>query len=379
MKEIKDNLSIRLSELEEGTEFLINVRRDCASIMSLRNQQGLAAGKPGAQGTPLSAAHLEKQTQALSKAQHNRSTSKSGQAPAAPTTAQPPFPFGAASPHGQPSYIGKPTVNRENLQLPPRKKAKVGEQPTPPQATPSPQISKTASPEAMRAPETKPQPPKPAFKCTEPDCDSTSGFSTEAALKAHVQEEHIEPRQDPIKFMTESLALALGLEADGHPKDGEGASKTPVDAAASSTKGPTKAAESTGAADPWANTIDPQSLFTTIGPFEFGAGGAIANMKAYRSLTPNDTPESSKDSGASEPNSDIPENSGLDIDVKWQAFDADLLMDLNNVSMDGLESTFLNDDLSGPAMSMSVDWDDVNIDFDKPFVMDTSLFRMDVS
>ena len=111
-------------------------------------------------------------------------------------------------------------------------------------------------------------------------------------------------------------------------------------------------------------------------------------MKAYRSLTPNDTPESSKDSGASEPNSDIAENSGLDMDIKWRAFDSDLLMDMNNVRMDGLESLQTGDaglgqvliDDSMPSMATeTINWDDVHVDFDKPFVLDTSMFSLNVS
>lgn len=390
MTQLKDTLTIRIPEIDEAAKLLQSMIMDCAAIA--KGHQ-LARSQESA---PLSHDNLEKQTAELNKTQHNRSASK-GQPPAAPTTAQPPFPFGAASPHGNPSYaLNRPTVNRDNLQLPPRKKTKTGEHPTPPQATPSPQISKTTSPEAKRIPEPKMQPAKPAFKCSEPDCDTIGGFPSEAALSAHNQEEHVKPLEDPIKFMQDNLALALGLDANGQAKNVESVAKseqtpgaTPMSRAASTVK-PAKAAaggQADGAADPWANTIDPQSLFTTIGTFEFGAGGAIADMKAYRSMTPNDTPESSKDSGASEPNSDIAENSGLDMDIKWRAFDSDLLMNMNNVRMDGLDSLqtgdasidqFLVDDPM-PAMTDTINWDDVHVDFDKPFVLDTSMFSLNVS
>ncbi|CRK46109.1 hypothetical protein BN1723_006888 [Verticillium longisporum] len=137
--------------------------------------------------------------------------------------------------------------------------------------------------------------------------------------------------------------------------------------------------------DPWANTVDPSTLFQKFGSFDFGMNGAMTNMNVYRALTPNDTPESSKDSGPSEPNSEISENAGLDIDINWQSMDADLLMDIDKINMDGLET--LQDggmqfDASMFGESISIeqypDWDDVHVDFDKPVQLDASLYGMDV-
>jgi hypothetical protein len=67
-------------------------------------------------------------------------------------------------------------------------------------------------------------------------------------------------------------------------------------------------------------------------------GTLVPDYGTYRSLTPNDTPESSKDSGASEPTSDIAENAALDIGLSFQPLDNDLLYDLNNINMENFES-----------------------------------------
>lgn len=382
----------------------------------------------------MSAANLEKQTQALNK-MHSRSNSKSGGPPAAPTTSQPPFSFGATSPHGQPTYAQpKPKVSRHNLTLPPRKKTKTDTPPQPAQASPSPQISKSGSPELKRqtAPEPK-APPKPMFLCPEADCEmATMGLPSEQARQVHMQEEHVKPFEDPMKFMQENLALSLGLDVNGQVKPelqsqpmGQNLSKQgqtpasnpaatpmsrdasmqrtgsrmggkpdiqPVIKAEGTPRLENKQLEMVGAPpapmDAWANTIDPQSLFNNLGKFELGANGVISDMGVYRSLTPNDTPESSKDSGSSEPNSDISEGAQLDIDVNWQPVDVDVLLDMTNISMEGLDR--LPDGggdgefdalMLEEAMPMEPfpDWDEVSNDFDKPFQFDNSLYSLDVS
>lgn len=355
------------------------------------------------QGTPapLNAANLEKNSQAL-KSQQQKSGGKGVQVPPAPTVAQPPFSFGASSPHGNPSYIGKP--KDINLQLPPaRKKAKLsGPQPvqTPHSgASPSPKnAAKNASPEVRRQ-----EPPKPVFLCKEPDCDMAAfGFPSDEALQSHIEEDHIKPREDPLKFAKENLAMALGLELDGTPKKtatpGEGAAATSTGlpkpgpapraiAAARGVSGSHDAAlkKTTGtvlskganvkatkpAADVidttrvknnvWAGcTIDTQVLASNLG---YGKGKGLPSSAGiddslYRSITPNDTPESSKDSGASEPNSDISEGAALEIDMNWQPLDTDLILNLDHADLEGRDwvefdpESLLNPNLGVP------DWDD---------------------
>jgi hypothetical protein len=466
METMKDAFSIRSAELDQARAMLESMAKDLAASVTggrhmkpgsqaqaqqpgssqaqqlslqqqhqqqqLQSQQAQQKNQP-AQPAPLNAANLEKNAQALNKMNQQKQTGKAGQVPPAPTTTQPPFPFGAAtSPDGNPTYMSKP--KDLNLQLPPaRKKQKLASGqhsgPSSQGATPSPQIAKNASPDIHR-----PQgPPKPVFLCAEPDCEmSAFGFPSKQALQHHVDEEHTKPKEDPVKFLQENLALALGLELDGtikkeqKPADGDQAmslstskqgqpsgnvASTPMSldgtsmkrSASAMSKGQDAKAgvkldaaakagdgkQINGAAmpatmDPWANsTIDPQTLLQNLG-FENGLPNIVNEANMYRSFTPKDTPESSKD-GASEPNSDISEGAALDIDMNWQTIDADILMDLTNASLDGeigsanshmatLDPTLL---LTGPAGVP--DWDEVNIDFSKPFEFDLSLYSLDVT
>ena len=219
-----------------------------------------------------------------------------------------------------------------------------------------------------------------------------TGFATDEALRAHVEEEHIRPAADPYKFVSDALSEALGLDAHGKVKaannsaganglaSGTAAAAAVADSASavskqgltpatpmsrvasmnrqgSSASGasgkmvPGKAAAvaagqgttpkpidgsqlgsgpsidtdmlsaSAGMNDPWefAN-IDPHDLSTTFAfAAETAAQGAIADFSVYRTMiTPNDTPESKADSGwASEPTSDIPETSHLDLTLDF--------------------------------------------------------------
>jgi hypothetical protein len=80
----------------------------------------------------------------------------------------------------------------------------------------------------------------------------------------------------------------------------------------------------------------------------------------YRSLTPNDTPESSKDSRASEPNTDISEEVHLDLDLNWQTQDCDLFFDavvlVNPEALDGEDlKGFVLDDMADDCSSFRFD------------------------
>jgi hypothetical protein len=398
--------------------------------------------------TPLSAANLEKQTQALNKL-HQRSQGKNTQPPAAPTTREPPAaPFGGQkTPDGQPTYIGRPSVTQENLQLPPpRKKPKTGSQIA---AQLPATVKASASPEIKRQPEPPATPTAPpTFLCPYEDCEMhTHGFPNEAALKAHEEEEHIKPSKDPFKFVEDSLAQALGLDKDGKrpaaknpaqdasqqisppmrtnlSKQGQTPSNKPDPASTPMSRGvsmnrqgsalskasdgkaagprsvptqqPTPRPELVKATpeaqapavldNAWAaSTIDPQSLMNSLGGNAFG-GGVFGENMLYRSLTPNDTPESSKDSGTSEPNSDISETANLDIGLSWQPFENDLLVNMDTFSLEGLEGIEGFEGLEGLDADMGLTGD-VSVPFtgwddlagDKGLTMDTSLFSMDLA
>ncbi len=439
MSVLKDKFSIRSAELDQARAMLESMARDLAANMAKagfmkqqgQNQAGQQSGaqqqqqgKDQSPVAPLNAANLEKNTQALNRMSQQKG--KANQAPPAPTSTQPPFPLGAPSPHGNPSYMNK--AKDMNLQIPHARKKQKLAQPSGGSgqtgSTPSPQVSKTASPEVKRA---APEPPKPVFLCKEPDCDMPAiGFPTEQALQQHVEEEHTKPKQNPVKFVQENLALALGLEPDGTLKKSAAAAEAPMMSSSASKQGQgqtpsnvggtpasqdatmkrtgsalsrvqasgkaegisgkagdAKAGEATATAaqgDPWAGaTIDPQALLSNLG-FENGLPNIANEFHMYRSLTPNDTPESSKDSGASEPNSDISDGAVLDIDMNWQNFDSDLLLNLNNATLEGMDATGTTMDpslLMDPSSGPPPDWDDINIDFSKPFQLDTSLYSME--
>ncbi|GKT88666.1 LOW QUALITY PROTEIN: C2H2 type zinc finger domain protein [Colletotrichum tofieldiae] len=411
----KPVFSVRPAEIDEVRRLLESMARDCANLgkkTAVPPQQGQPAAPnqagagPGQGGQPLplsmaNMANLEKQTQNLNNKMHNRSNSKSGPRPHR-QRASLPFPLAQARRTANPFTSRNP--------------------------------SKSGSPELKRQPMPEPKaPPKPMFLCPEADCEmATTGFPSDQARQAHIQEEHVKPLEDPMKYMQESLAQSLGLDANGQVKMepqtaqpmGQTLSKqgqTPVSNTGATPMSRDASMQRTGSKmggkaqdnklgmgktentpkmenkqpemaapaapmDAWATTIDPQSLFNNLGKFELGANGVISDMGVYRSLTPNDTPESSKDSGSSEPNSDISEGVHLDIDLNWQPVDVDLLLDMNSINMDGLgglqdggtefEGLMLEEAMP---MEQFTNWDEVTNDFNKPFQFDNSMYSLDVS
>jgi hypothetical protein len=398
--------------------------------------------QPAPLPTPLNAANLQQQQQQLMKS-HQRSNSRSSHPPAAPTSSHAPFQFGAPSPHGLPAYVGNSKITQENLHIPARKKQKQNGTPS---SNASPQVSKAASPEIKRQEQPRPQ-VRASLTCSEPDCERHNvGFESKEALDLHTREEHIRPLEEPAKFAIEELAAIIGLDPQGQAKKAASSSQAPAPTSApmvpnGSKQGQTpniKAETGSAAAtpmnrqvsmnrqnssadgkpsmqsksnlakdasvklqsaqkdaktpaqqdaiktEPWASsTLDPHDLLNSFAPFETGAGGAISDMNVYRSITPNDTPESSKD-GVSEPNSDISEGVGLDInldvfDDNWDPFgtgDADNLFDMNGFNVSGGDEDLKMFD-DEPAI-VNYQWDDM-IDqtaFDKPFTFDTSLYSM---
>lgn len=374
------------------------------------------------QTAPLNAANLEKNSQAL-----KAKAGKNFKVPNAPTTTQPPFSFTAPSPHGNPSYANAQDPPME-LKIPPRKKSKVGGQGSQ-AATPSPQVSKASPPRPQTQEVQQPRPAevqKPVLICKDPECEhSPTGYANEEALQKHINEEHAKPREDPLKFVQDNLALALGLEPDGTAKKdlkaappmvasiskqsltlGKELANTPLsqDSGASmkrsaSSQKEVKLAnkadmkqEASAVPDPWANvTLDPKVLMTSLG-LENGVHSVIFDPLAFRALTPEWTPES-KDSGESEPTSDISEGAALEIDLNWQSvdtFDVDLLLDLDRTTLEGKSApmpSFMDAPTEALTMDPSLlftnarmevpDWDEIPQDFSKPFELDTSLYSMD--
>lgn len=432
---LNQSFSMNIGDLDQALEMINNMIKDIGNWYKERGEAGKPPGnqqQPQApQPAPLSAANLEENSKAHTQ-MHQRSNSKGGQTPAAPTSNQPPFAFGASSPHGQPAYLSKPTVTVDTLNPPPPKRKKVNPQqassPAVQSSTASPQ-TKPPSPEMRRQaqPEPSKPPQAPMIVCTEPGCEMGSfGFATEEARNLHVQEEHVRPNEDPLKFFSESVASSLGLDPQGHVKGGpiagqaqpsappmattlsrqgqaggriDSATATPMSRAASMNRqgsaaglapmgnvqgclgaGTPRAADAKVGdglpfgEDAWGTAnVDPQDLFSAFGSLDSTGGGVISDPSLYRSLTPNDTPESSKDSGSSEPNSDISEGVNLDIDLNWAPVDQDFLMDMNNVTMDAMDSM-------DPALAAMPAWEDVPSDFNKPFNFDTTgLYLLDTN
>lgn len=369
--------------------------------------------KRGPQELPtaqLNASNLQKQQQALSqqqaqKPQHQRSASRNN-VPAAPTSSHAPFQFGASagSPQGNPVYSSKPpSTTRDNIQLPKNKKQKMGSGNA--SASTSPQIPKTSSPSAQRQQTigAKVEPSIKTLPCPEQECGAS--FISAEDLKKHNEEQHIRPLGDPAKFSTDALAELLGLDSNGelkfqsanyHPsqapapkmelsssaqnqtsavKAESGATSSSMSRQMSAPAGILKQTHSPAAQqntstpgnqtvnksvqeqprveDPWAAAgIDPNLLTNSFELFS-------TNNETWRSITPNDTPESSKD-GISEPNSDISEGVDLTIrldmfDNPWDAFPGgDLQYNIGNLNFD-------DDDLMGEGSGLNNEftWDDI--------------------
>jgi hypothetical protein len=392
-----------------------------------------------AQAVPLNAANLQQQQQALNQTNqaktHNRSNSRNAP-PAAPTSAHPP-----------PFPVELPTsLTQDQLRLPRNKKQKQSATSTPvigqqtPGSTTSQNI-KAGSPEIKAQ-----QPPQPkevekvSFFCSDISCDHhfADGFEDEAALERHTQEEHVNPTRIPDQFALGELAVMLGLNPDGTAKETNtapqqgaiagshsaskaesipsaagltmdrqpsisGVKASPANSKSSKTTKPDEAKEASqqpkNGKGPesvkqvfmteenfWADAaVNPQDLLHNFRSSETGAGGAISDMNVYRSITPNDTPESSKDSGVSEPTSDISEGVDLSIGLDffendWRPFgvgDADDLLALSNINVNPDEDMggMFNDD-----NSQYVPWNDYMDQsmFDKGFSFDTSLFSINI-
>ncbi|KAH7252415.1 hypothetical protein BKA59DRAFT_160333 [Fusarium tricinctum] len=420
MSVLKKKFSIRSLEIDQARAMLESMAKDLAASMyaARAKQQPTPITQPAQPAQPQQPtqvqggqpAPVEAETRRNSHAQVTtpKEGNKGSKAPPAPTTSQPPFQF-------KPKEI--------NLHLPPsRKKPKPNGQ-TPQGATPSPQISKKGSPDARRTSESQ-VPPKPVLLCKEPECEfSTTGYSTQQALQQHIHEEHTKPREDPLKFVQENLALALGLEPDGSARRDQGPEaasmslsnskqgQTPVTMAATPASidgGMKRSASSMGkpqdskagikagttprladakvtnttVVDPWANaTIDTEMLVNNLG-IEGRYGfydNPYQDYNALSYLTPRDTPESAKDTGSSEPNSDIPEGASLDINLDWYNVDTDLLLNMTT-NLDenggpGNEMTSMDPSLLFEQSSLQEpDWSDVKMDFSKPFQFDTSQY-----
>ncbi|TVY35968.1 hypothetical protein LSUB1_G007338 [Lachnellula subtilissima] len=443
MTQPKDRFSMMPRDIEQGRGMLQGMVKDLSDRFPAMKKSDSAQAHPPAVSQPpaqtsqpvptpptvqLSHANLQQQQNQLNK-MHQRSGSRGSHAPAAPTSSQPPFQFGAGSPppDGVPAYLTKAPLTRDELKLPAKKKQKqdnkaaMGQTPN---SNASPHLTKPISPEVKRQPAETKQQPRSLFTCSDPDCDRHNvGFESEEALRIHTQEHTIE---NPMLYAQQNLASMLGLDPSGHAKkpvvsqealkmsmSGSKQGQTPnVKGENTPTATPmnrqvsmNRQGSATGARPGVASKGTPKDIVKTPAsqrdtskqqpsqpPKEVRAGGAISDMNVYRSITPNDTPESSKD-GLSEPNSDISDGVALDIsldmfDDSWQPFgpseiDGLFDMNMNNFNVNTDDMKMFDTDLSAdveqqqPAMGFG-SWEDMvdTAAFDRPFVFDASLYSM---
>ena len=414
------------------------------------SQQGQQQ-QSGPAPAPLNAANLQQQQQALSQAQKEQQKSQmqraslnNNKAPPAPTTthatnlasggaqpgkaqstAQHASPanqpqFAVNSPQGVPAMYGPKAIDQGQLRLPPNKRKKTdggmasagntpiqGSKPAlgqqnqnggqPMMKTESQQEAKVQT-NGQQAEQAQPQVAKQqGFVCTDRDCEGQlAPFPTEEALEAHNQEQHKKPMADAIPFLMDVMGDFLGLDEQ------QKAEATAPEVKRNTKPSPSqKSKDVKPQQDPWAASgVNPQELMAVFKPFETGASGAISNVDAYRSISPNDTPESmeSDKTHPSDPNSDITEGTALDItmqfegDKNWDPFgeaDMDAFTigeppkeidtDPRPIGQRGDKEMVYNELPGSEAPEDNLGWDDMVQweDPDKPFSFDSSLFEMD--
>lgn len=145
--------------------------------------------------------------------------STSNRAPAAPTSPQPPFTFGAQSPQGLAKYPDKPNgLTQDKLSLPSTKRRK-GNQVTATTATPAPGIPKSAQANKITILDAQPAALASRIKCPLPNCQSSlKEFGTQIELDAHASEVHgpkEPPIEDPLQWTLQQARLGVGLDETG--------------------------------------------------------------------------------------------------------------------------------------------------------------------
>lgn len=245
--EVNGYISLELNKLEEmHNSFRKAMTFVMTKIQQLQNQQSKPEQARSAP-TQQPESSVQPQQQPLQpqnlqqRAAENmvRSASQTGarvksKAPPAPTTSGPPFPLGAPSPHGVPTYDGiANNLTPDKLQLPPQKKRKgnngsAASTPANQGATPgsgqSPQLKmQQQSPDHKRQQQIKieqqqQQQQDRRFKCSDDYCVfSVKGFEKEEELQTHVAEAH-KRIENPLDFFLSSAANALDVDLDGHAK-----------------------------------------------------------------------------------------------------------------------------------------------------------------
>lgn len=223
-----------------------------AAQMNGQVQQQRSAGK-GKPQHPSSSSQQAPPTPAAQMGGHVRKASSSmansnSKAPPAPTENKTfDWPGGDPSPHGVPKYDqGRTELTPDKLKFPPHKKRKPN-QPDSAASTPGGMASpgvvvghlKAGSPEAvvkrqagqqavkleaveLQQQQREREEQQRKWRCRDPLCLANfEGFETEALLKRHEEVEH-KAVEDPLAFLLESAASALGVDREGRVLVAEG-------------------------------------------------------------------------------------------------------------------------------------------------------------
>lgn len=194
-----ETLNKAITTIREMFRAMISTMKSHPSRSNLPNAQA-----PSAQSNvaPLNASNLE-QHQQQEEAKRARRVQNQN-VPAAPTSAQPPFPLGDPSPQGVPQAYGPGGFSPDKMKIPQSKRRKQSHPATP--ATPTAPGPGGAVPKA--------EPPKQAaFKCSVPECEYHSkGFATPVELERHIEENHKAKEEiaDPLQYALDSFNFALG-------------------------------------------------------------------------------------------------------------------------------------------------------------------------
>lgn len=224
-----DQLTLTLDEIKEHTNtikqaLMTIIQRVKSPVDQAGGHRQISAVQETNEPTTstLSATNLHQRQLAIQNArQATHQKNVSNRAPAAPTSPQPPFTFGAQSPQGLAKYPDKPNgLTQDKLSLPSTKRRK-GNQVTTVTATSAsaPGISKPAQANKGTSIDAQLALPVSRIKCPLPNCQSSEkGFGTQIELDAHAFEFHgpkEPPIEDPLQWTLQQARLGVGLDETG--------------------------------------------------------------------------------------------------------------------------------------------------------------------
>jgi hypothetical protein len=144
----------------------------------------------------------------------------------------------------------------------------------------------------------------------------------------------------------------------------------------------------TTVADPWADApVGPQRLRNWVHGVGLGAGLGLSSvfveleLNRKGSISPKDTPDSLKDSGSSEPNSDIPEGGTLDTGLDWMNFDTGVFLNMDDATFEANGGLVEHNGQTVDILDLYedktkiIDWSDAEEALTKPFKFDSSKYH----